>query len=79
VDLSERLLAVLRSRPSGEPVAVSTLARELDRPESEIISAAEALEHRQHGDRDLISLVEQDGEKRYLARTPVPLNEEPEA
>ncbi|MCW2515439.1 MAG: hypothetical protein JWR11_4481 [Mycobacterium sp.] len=80
MDVVDRVLAALRTRPDGEPVAVKTLVRELGLTTSEVLDAAAVLERREHGSRDLVSLVKRtgvDGEELFLSRIPEPLNEEP--
>jgi hypothetical protein len=80
-DVIDRLLAALRTRPDGEPVAVETLVRELGSTTNEVLDAAAVLERREHGSRDLVSLVKRTGvdgrEELFLSRIPEPLNEEP--
>jgi hypothetical protein len=56
------------------------LVRELGLTTSEVLDAAAVLERREHGSRDLVSLVKRtgvDGEELFLSRIPEPLNEEP--
>ena len=82
VNLSDRLVAHLRSVPPGQPVAVDSLASELHTSVGEIISAATALEQRRPGDKHLVTVVEKtdsgDATQFYVTCTPIALNDEPD-
>ncbi|MEW5810468.1 MAG: hypothetical protein AB1925_13535 [Actinomycetota bacterium] len=83
MNLSDRLVAHLRSQPPGQPLAVDSLASELHTSADEVLEAATALEERRSGDRYLVTVVEKtdpcDAKKIYVACTPIALNDEPEA
>jgi hypothetical protein len=65
------------------PLAVEALAQRLQCTPEEILAASEALQRRQAGDEELITVVKKtsgDGaEQLYVSQLPLTLNDEPES
>ena len=81
-DLTERILAELRTQPPGTPIAAGSLAERLHCAVADVVAAGEQLQHREQGDEELVTVVRRIGgggdEEVYLSRVPLTLNDEPE-
>lgn len=82
MSLADRVLAELQTQPPGVPVAVGEIADRLQCSAAEVEAEGHALERREPGDHELVTVVKRisrggDAEV-YLSRVPLALNDEPE-